>query len=101
MRRTQSLFYHAAASACRAMGRDTSPADRAHWRMSRRARYDTPRKVQLRRVLHMSLEASLVGHVTQPVRGTIEAADIRPFSDPIGATKPLFHDPPPAQHIRL
>jgi acyl dehydratase len=65
--------------------------------MSRRARYDTPRKVQLRRVLHMPLEASLVGHVTRPISGTIEAADIRRFADAIGDTNPLFHDLAAAQ----
>ncbi|HZC79774.1 MAG TPA: MaoC family dehydratase N-terminal domain-containing protein, partial [Ktedonobacterales bacterium] len=45
----------------------------------------------------MPLEASLVGHVTQPVSGTIEAADIRRFADAIGDTNPLFHDPAAAQ----
>src|SRR5258708_34905961 len=98
MRRTQSPFYHAAAAACRAMGRDTSPAGRAHWRMAPRARYDTPRKAQLRRALHMPRDASLVGHVTQPVRGTIEAADMRRFSDAIGDANPRVHDLAAAQH---
>src|SRR5215831_4440667 len=45
----------------------------------------------------MPLDAALVGHTTQAVSATIDAADIRRFAEAVGDSNPLFFDPVAAE----